>query len=71
VAAPAKLPEEVAQALTGSLDRAMNDDTFRASLERIGYSVFRPRKPEAIKQFIDADRARWLDVIKAQHISLD
>jgi tripartite-type tricarboxylate transporter receptor subunit TctC len=71
VAAPAKLPEEVAQTLSNSLNRAMNDETFRASLEKIGYSVFRPRSPAAIAEFIDADRARWANVIKTQHISLD
>ena len=71
VAAPAKLPEDVTKILTDSLNRAMNDDVFRASLERIGYSVFRPRSPAGIAEFIDAERVRWSDVIKAQNISLD
>jgi tripartite-type tricarboxylate transporter receptor subunit TctC len=71
IAAPAKLPEEVAQKISASLDRALNDDAFRASLERIGFPVFRPRSPAAIAEFIDADRARWSKVIKAQNITLD
>jgi tripartite-type tricarboxylate transporter receptor subunit TctC len=71
VAAPARLPDKVAQALKGSLDRAMNDDAFRTSPEKIGYSVLPPRSEVAIKEFIDADRARWSEVIKAQGISLD
>ncbi len=71
VAAPARVPDHVAQIIKGSLDRAMNDDTFRASLEKIGYSVLRPRSSAAIKEFIDADRARWSAVIQAQNISLD
>ena len=49
----------------------MNDGAFRASLEKIGYSVLRPRSEAAIAEFIDADRARWTAVIKAQNISLD
>ena len=49
VAAPARLPDKVAQALKGSLDRAMNDDAFRTSLEKIGYSVLPPRSEVAIK----------------------
>ena len=53
------------------LNRAMNDDAFRASLQKIGYSVFRPRSAAAIKEFIDADRNRWSKVIRAQNISLD
>jgi tripartite-type tricarboxylate transporter receptor subunit TctC len=71
VAAPARLPDKVAQILKGSLDRAMNDDAFRTSLEKIGYSVLPPRSEVAIKEFVDADRARWSEVIKAQGISLD
>ncbi len=71
IAAPARLPEEVAQKISASLDRALNDDSFRASLEKIGFPVFRPRSPAAIAEFIDADRARWSKVIKAQNITLD
>jgi tripartite-type tricarboxylate transporter receptor subunit TctC len=71
IAAPIRLPEDVAQILTGSLNRAMNDDAFRTSLEKIGYSVFRPRSASAITEFIDADRVRWSGVIKSQNISLD
>ena len=71
IVAPSKLPDEIAQKISASLDRALNDDTFRASLERIGFPVFRPRSAAAITEFIDADRARWSGVIKAQNISLD
>ena len=72
IAAPAKLPDDVARKLTDSLNRAMNDDAFRASLEKIGFPVFRPRSAaDDQAEFIDADRARWSAVIKAQNISLD
>jgi len=71
IVAPAKLPDDVAQKISGSLDRALNDDAFRASLEKIGFPVFRPRSAAAITEFVDADRARWTKVIKAQNISLD
>jgi tripartite-type tricarboxylate transporter receptor subunit TctC len=71
IVAPSKLPDEIAQKISASLDRALNDDTFRASLERIGFPVFRPRSAAAIAEFIDADRTRWSGVIKAQNISLD
>ena len=71
IVAPSKLPDEIAQKISASLDRALNDDTFRASLEKIGFPVFRPRNAAAITEFIDADRARWSAVIRAQNISLD
>jgi tripartite-type tricarboxylate transporter receptor subunit TctC len=71
IAAPAKVPDDIAQKIKASLDRGLNDDAFRASLEKIGFPVFRPRSIAAINEFIDADRARWSAVIKAQNISLD
>jgi tripartite-type tricarboxylate transporter receptor subunit TctC len=71
IAAPAKLPDDIAQKISASLDRGLNDDAFRASLEKIGFPVFRPRSAAAIAEFIDADRARWSAVIRAQNISLD
>ena len=71
IAAPSRLPDDVAQKISASLDRALDDDVFRASLEKIGFPVFRPRSRAAIAEFIDADRARWSNVIKAQNISLD
>jgi tripartite-type tricarboxylate transporter receptor subunit TctC len=71
IAAPAKLPDDIAEKISASLDRALNDDAFRASLEKIGFPVFRPRSAAAIAEFIDADRARWSKVIKTQNITLD
>jgi tripartite-type tricarboxylate transporter receptor subunit TctC len=71
IAGPAKLPDDVAQKVSASLDRALNDDAFRASLEKIGFPVFRPRSAASIAEFINADRARWSAVIKQLNISLD
>jgi tripartite-type tricarboxylate transporter receptor subunit TctC len=71
IAAPAKLPDDIATKISASLDRALNDDAFRASLEKIGFPVFRPRSAAGIAEFIDADRRRWSGVIKSQNISLD
>jgi tripartite-type tricarboxylate transporter receptor subunit TctC len=71
VAAPAKLPDDVTAKISASLDRALNDDAFRAQLEKLGFPLLHPRSAAAIKEFIDADRARWSAVIKAQNISLD
>jgi tripartite-type tricarboxylate transporter receptor subunit TctC len=71
VAAPARLPDDVTRILTDSLDRVLNEPAFRAALQKLGYSVFRPLGASAITEFIDADRIRWSGVIKAQNISLD
>ena len=71
VVVPAKVPDPVAAVLKHSLDRALDDNTFRATLEKIGYSVMRPQSDAGIAAFIEADRARWSAVIKARNISLD
>jgi tripartite-type tricarboxylate transporter receptor subunit TctC len=71
ISAPAKLSDEIAQKISASLDRALNDEAFRASLEKIGFPPLRPRSQAEISIFIDDDRARWADVIKSLNISLD
>lgn len=71
LAGPAKLPDDVVKKVMGSMDRALNDAAFRASLEKIGFPVLRPKTVAEINEFVDADRARWSKVIKAQNISLD
>ncbi|WP_291608811.1 tripartite tricarboxylate transporter substrate binding protein [Bradyrhizobium sp.] len=71
VAAPAKLPDDIAQKVGASLDRALSDEAFRASLVKIGFPPLRPRSQAEINKFIDDDRARWAGVIKSLNISLD
>jgi tripartite-type tricarboxylate transporter receptor subunit TctC len=71
LAGPSKLPEEVVQKVMASMDRALKAPSFRASLEKIGFPVLRPKTVAEINQFVDADRVRWSKVIKAQNISLD
>jgi tripartite-type tricarboxylate transporter receptor subunit TctC len=71
IVVPAKVPDPVAAILKHSLDRALDNDTFRATLGRVGYSVMRPQSDVAIAAFIEADRARWSAVIKTRNISLD
>jgi len=71
VSAPSKLPDDVAQKITASLERALNDVAFRASLDKIGFPPLKPKSRAEIDKFIETDRARWAGVIKALNISLD
>jgi tripartite-type tricarboxylate transporter receptor subunit TctC len=71
VAGPAAMPDDVVRVLTESLNRALSDEGLRASMEKAGYSVFRPLSAAGIAEFVEADRARWSGVIKAQNITLD
>src|SRR6476661_1840488 len=70
ISAPAKLSDDVAQKISASLDRGLNDEAFRASLERIGFPPLRPRNQAEIDKFIADDRTRWAGVIKTLNISL-
>jgi tripartite-type tricarboxylate transporter receptor subunit TctC len=71
IAAPSNVPDDVLKKLKASLDRALSDDAFRASLDKIGFTPLRPKSPTEIDQFVAADSARWAAVIKALNISLD
>jgi len=71
LAGSSKLPDEVVTKVMGSMDRALGDAAFRASLEKIGFPVLKPKTVAEINQFVDDDRARWSKVIKAMNISLD
>jgi tripartite-type tricarboxylate transporter receptor subunit TctC len=71
ISAPAKLPDDIAQKLSASFDRALNDEAFRASLEKIGFPPLRPKSQAEIDKFINDDRVRWAGVIKSLNISLD
>ena len=59
IAAPSKLPDEIAQKISASLDRALNDDTFRASLEKIGFPRVAPaqRRPRSTNSSTPIARA--------------
>ena len=71
VAAPSKVPDDVLQKVKASLDRALNDDVFRASLDKVGFKPLRPKSQAEVDKFIATDRALWAAVIKALNISLD
>nr|QIG99149.1 tripartite tricarboxylate transporter substrate binding protein [Bradyrhizobium sp. 6(2017)] len=71
IAAPSKVPDEIADKIKASLDRALNDEAFRASLVKIGFPPLRPKSQAEIDKYVGADRARWAGVVKALNISLD
>jgi tripartite-type tricarboxylate transporter receptor subunit TctC len=71
LAVPAGLPDDVTRILTDSLDRVMNDEGFRAAIEKVGFTALRPRSPADIAEFMEAERVRWSGVIKSQNLTLD
>jgi tripartite-type tricarboxylate transporter receptor subunit TctC len=71
IAAPVKMPPDAVQTITASVNRALNDEAFRASLAKVGFWPERPRSEAEIKAFMEADRARWSGVVKKLNFSLD
>ncbi|MFO1108352.1 MAG: tripartite tricarboxylate transporter substrate binding protein [Bradyrhizobium sp.] len=71
IAAPSKVPDDVVQKLKVSLDHALRDDVFRASLDKAGFKPLHPKSQPEIDKFIAADRALWAGVIKSLNLSLD
>jgi tripartite-type tricarboxylate transporter receptor subunit TctC len=71
IAAPVKMPPDAMQTITASINRALNDEAFRASLTKVGFWPERPRSEVEIKAFMEADRARWSGVVKKLNFSLD
>ena len=50
VSAPVKLPDDIAQKLTASLDKALSDDAFRASLDKVGFPAAASEEPGGDRQ---------------------
>jgi tripartite-type tricarboxylate transporter receptor subunit TctC len=71
IAAPAGMPAEAAQKISASINRALDDEAFRASLTKAGFPPLRARSEASLKEFVDADRTRWLDEVKKLNFSLD
>jgi len=71
VAAPTGMPAEASQKISMSINRALGDETFRASLTKAGFPPLKPQGETATKDFVDADTARWLAVLKQMNFSLD
>jgi tripartite-type tricarboxylate transporter receptor subunit TctC len=62
---------EAARMISASINRALDDEAFRASLTKAGFAPLKPRSEDAIRQFVEADKARWLNVVKKLNFSLD
>jgi tripartite-type tricarboxylate transporter receptor subunit TctC len=71
IAAPTGMPAEAAQVISASINRALDDEAFRASLTKAGFPPLRARSEASVKEFVDADRTLWSNVVKKLNFSLD
>lgn len=71
VVAPTAMPAEAAQKISASINRALGDEAFRASLIKAGFPPLKPQGEAEARQFVEADKARWVTVVKKLNFSLD
>jgi tripartite-type tricarboxylate transporter receptor subunit TctC len=67
IAAPKGLPADVKQKLHGAIVGALNDPEVRARMEGIGFEIV-ANTPEQFAQFLNAELARWKQVIETGKI---
>jgi tripartite-type tricarboxylate transporter receptor subunit TctC len=68
--APAGTPAPVIAKLNAAVRRGLADPDTRRRMELAGYEVAGPNTPEDFTKFIQADTAKWLDVVEKAHISM-
>ncbi|MFS8932432.1 conserved hypothetical protein, UPF0065 [Cupriavidus taiwanensis] len=71
LAVPAQTPPEAVARLQAAADHVLKDPQFRATFSALGLLVQPPRTQAEIDRYLEADRAHWGKVIKANNISLD
>jgi tripartite-type tricarboxylate transporter receptor subunit TctC len=70
LAGPARVPEEVVQALYAQLRRALASDAVRQRFATIGVDPG-GEPPEATQRFVLAEIERWGEVVRASGVTLD
>jgi tripartite-type tricarboxylate transporter receptor subunit TctC len=71
IAVPTGMPAEATQKISASINHALGDETFRTSLSKAGFPPLKPQSEAATRDFVNADKARWLGVLKQMNFSLD
>ncbi len=70
IAAPKGLPADVKQKLHGAIVGALNDPEVKARMEGIGFEIV-ANTPEQFAQFLNAELARWKQVIETGKIAVE
>jgi len=71
VAAPSRTPPERLAALNAAIGKALADKAFRDRAEAAGVIVQAPRSLSETAAYVQADRERWREIIRARHITLE
>ncbi|WP_420224338.1 Bug family tripartite tricarboxylate transporter substrate binding protein [Pigmentiphaga litoralis] len=70
VVGPAKLPAAIVEKLNKEINAVLSDPDVIGKHERLGAKVA-PASVDDFKKMLDADTARWGEVVKRNHIALD
>ena len=70
VFAPAGTPKPIVDKMAAEIKRILDQPDVKAKLLEIG-AVASPMTPDEFVKFIDAERAKWADVVKASGAKLD
>jgi tripartite-type tricarboxylate transporter receptor subunit TctC len=70
IAAPKGLPADVKQKLHGAIVGALNDPEVKSRMEAIGFEIV-ANTPEQFAQFLNAELARWKQVIETGKITAE
>jgi len=70
VFAPAGTPAPVIAKLSAAVRRGLADADTRKRMEAAGYEVAAANSPEDFARFIQADTAKWLEVVQKAKISV-
>lgn len=67
---PASLPKAMVKTVSDEMGRGLRDPQLVDRLKNVGYYAA-PMSTEDVARFIDAERARWIPVIKANSIKVE
>jgi tripartite-type tricarboxylate transporter receptor subunit TctC len=70
IVAPAKTPREIIEKLNGEIESALTDATVREKLKSAGIEPLQST-PESFAAYMQSEKLKWRDVIRAANISLN
>jgi tripartite-type tricarboxylate transporter receptor subunit TctC len=69
--APKNTPKSIIDTLNKEVNAAITDPQIKARLRDLGGEVVAPNTPANVAEFIAADTAKWVKVVKFAKIKVD
>jgi tripartite-type tricarboxylate transporter receptor subunit TctC len=71
VAAPAGTPREIVERLNAAVNKALKDSTVAARLRQLGIEAITDSTPASTRTFVQAEIAKWREVVKLAGAKVD